>query len=54
MSYCLQNSHEEKYCKGCLPQILLGPLLNTFSQMSSIPLYYFILFPGENKENTFS
>ena len=22
------------YCPGCLPQLLLGPLLNTFSQLN--------------------
>ena len=26
---CLSRPHHLKFCKGCLPQILLGPFLNT-------------------------
>ena len=30
---CLSRPYPFKFFKGCLPQILLGPLLNTLSQM---------------------
>ena len=31
---CLRRTYHFKFFKGCLPQILLGPFLNTLSQMS--------------------
>ena len=31
---CLNRPYPFKFFKGCLPQILLGPFLNTLSQMS--------------------
>ena len=31
--FCLSRPYTFKFFKGCLPQILLGPLLNTLSQM---------------------
>ena len=31
---CLSRPYPFKSFKGCLPQILLGPLLNTLSHMS--------------------
>ena len=31
--YCLSRPYPFKFFKGCLPQILLGPLLNTLSQI---------------------
>ena len=31
---CLNRPYPFKFLKGCLPQILLGPFLNTLSQMS--------------------
>ena len=30
---CLSWPYPFKFCKGCLPQILLGPFLNTWSEM---------------------
>ena len=30
---CLSRPHYFKFFKGCLPQILLGPFLNTFSHI---------------------
>ena len=30
---CLSRPYPFKFFKGCLPQILLGPLLNTLSQI---------------------
>ena len=36
---CLGRSYHFKYFKGCLPQILLGPFLNTLTQMdNSLPV----------------
>ena len=31
---CLSKQYSFKFFKGCLPQILLDPLLNTLSQLS--------------------
>ena len=33
-----------KFFKGCLPQILLGPLLNTLSQLSVIKIAWLTIF----------
>ena len=30
---CLSRPHHFKFFKGCLPQILLGPFLNTLSKI---------------------
>ena len=30
---CLSRRYPFKFFKGCLPQVLLGPLLNTLSQI---------------------
>ena len=47
---CLGKSYPFNFFKGCLPQILLGPLLNTLSQMYR--LHFFLLpFFKENLTN---
>ena len=33
---CLSRPHSFKFFKDCLPQILLGPLLNTLSHLHSL------------------
>ena len=33
---CLSKLHPFKFVKGCVPQILLGPLLNTWTHISHL------------------
>ena len=35
---CLSRPYHFKFFEGCLPQILLGPLLNTLPHMVSLPV----------------
>ena len=45
---CLIRSYASKFFKGCLPQTLLGPLLNTLSHMSESTC---LLVPDKIKYN---
>ena len=36
---CLNRPYHLKFFKGCLPQMLLGPLLNIFSQLNPYEKY---------------
>ena len=36
---CLNRPYQLKFFKGCLPQMLLGPLLNIFSQLNPYEKY---------------
>ena len=38
---CLSRPYPFKIFKGCLPQILLGPLLNILTQISSTGFYHY-------------
>ena len=45
---CLSRPYPFRFFKGCLPQILLGPFLNTFSQrLPTIHLLTFLPFTPE-------
>ena len=53
---CLGRPFHLKFFKGCLPQILLGPFLNTMTQMclsSTIPdeLKFADIVPGYKKQD---
>ena len=37
---CLGRPYHFKFFKGCLPQILLGPFLNTLNQMFSTNIIF--------------
>ena len=36
---CTSRPNHLKFFKGCLPQILLGPFLNTFTQIHTPAVY---------------
>ena len=45
--FCLSRPYSFKYFKGCLPQILLGPFLNTLSHI--VPLHKIVNYETHGK-----
>ena len=37
---CLGRAYDFKIFKGCLPQYLFGPFLNTFTRLQNVPIHY--------------